>query len=88
VSRFNSRMQCNVVEIDIAHIAHVAYVTIDPGHAADMNGCIETVRQHDAGVVEINVFEGENPDMRYTLNGGKWTASRLVWKEPATAIPA
>jgi len=81
-------MQCRVVEIDVDPVDHVAYVEIDPGNACDMSGCVATVKQIDPGVVQINVFSGDEPDVRYSLVADKWEASRLIWKEPAAAISA
>jgi len=81
-------MQCRVQEINVDYADHVTYVKIDPGHACHMVGCVETVTQMDPAVREINVFSGDEPDVRYSLVANKWEASRLKWKEPAAAISA
>jgi hypothetical protein len=78
-------MQCFVQEIDVDHTDHVAYVQLDAVGACDMVGCLTTVQELDPEVIEINVFSGEKPDVRYTRRDGPWTAFRLVRREPAPA---
>jgi hypothetical protein len=72
-------MMCRVRQITTDAATHMARVDIAPRHAPDMTGTLRVVQRLDPHVEQIDVYAGGEPDVRYRLSDGAWTAWRLVW---------
>jgi hypothetical protein len=72
--RTDPRLHCCIEDLTYDFRTREGQIHFPRLNCCDMSGCIRLFQGIDPRVQAIQTFNGDGPDTRYTLTGGRWVA--------------